>query len=102
VEVRLKQKIKLPKLSKKIFPYDFYVCHWIDINSNCSWESLNTVKQSVPTICITTGWLVGTENNCHKFVGDINFDDDKTLGDCGNTTTIPAQNIIKLRKVKLW
>lgn len=98
----MKSKIKIPKLTKNIFPYDFYVAHWIDINSNCTWENIHTVKQYIPTVCISTGWLVGTENGCHKFVSDINFDDETTLGECGNTTTIPTQNIIKLKKVKLW
>lgn len=98
----MKSKIKLPKLTKKTFPYDFYVAHWIDINSNCTWENINTIKQYLPTICISVGWLVSTDNDCYKFVSDINFDDETTIGDGGNTTTIPSQNIIKLKKIKLW
>lgn len=93
---------KLPKLNKKNFNYSFYLVYWIDINSTCTWENLKTIDNYLPTTCITTGWLVSTKNNCHKFVSDISFEDNGTVIEVGNTTTIPNQNIIKMKKVKLW
>ena len=97
----MKSKIKIHKLTKKIFPYSFYLAHWIDCNSTCSCESLKSIKNFKPTICISTGWLVSTNNNSHTFVSDVNFDEDGTIGDCGNTTTIPTVNIIKLTKIRM-
>ena len=47
--------------------------YWIDINSTCTWENLKTIDNYLPTTCITTGWLVSTKNNCHKFVSDISL-----------------------------
>ena len=94
----MKSKIVIPKLTKKLFPYNFYLAHWIDTNSSCTWESIKTIKNYKPSICISTGWLVSTNNNSHTFVSDVNFNDDGTIGDCGNTTTIPSVNIIKLHK----
>ncbi len=93
---------KLPKLNKKNFNYSFYLVYWTDINSTCTWENLKTIDNYLPTTCISTGWLVSTKNNCHKFVSDISFEDNGSVIEVGNTTTIPNQNIIKMKKVKLW
>ena len=97
----MKSKIKLPQLNKKDWPYKFYLAHWYDTNSTCSWETIKTIKNYKPSICISTGWLVSTNNNSHTFVSDVNFNDDGTIGDCGNTTTIPSVNIIKLTKIRI-
>ena len=64
-------------------------------------ENIKTIKNYKPSICISTGWLVSTNNNSHTFVSDVNFNDDGTIGDCGNTTTIPSVNIIKLTKIRI-
>ena len=95
-------KRKLPKITIKNFPYKYYLTYWVDINSTCTWENLKTIDNYLPTICISTGWLVSTKNNCHKFVSDISFEDDGAVNEVGNTTTIPNQNIIKMKRINLW
>lgn len=98
----LKEKTNYPRLTKKIFPYNFYLAYWIDTNSNSSWESLDFIKNSKPSICITAGWLVSKKNNCYRFVADISFDENnEAITDCANSTTIPTYNIIKLIKIKV-
>jgi len=97
----LKSKTKLPTINKNNFPYKFYLAYWIDTNSTSTWENLESIKRNVPSICITTGWLVSTNNNSHTFVGDVGFNDDGSINECGNTTCIPSQNIIKLKRIKI-
>lgn len=97
----MKSKPKIPKINKKQFPYKFCLAYWIDTNSSSTWENLESIKKSIPSICITTGWLVSTDNNSHTFIGDLSFNDDGSISECGNTTCIPSQNIIKLKRIKI-
>ena len=47
-------------------------------------------------------WLVlKADNDTHVIAGDVNFNDDGSLGDVGNVTTMPTVNVLKL-KVTLW
>ena len=97
----MKSKIILPEINKDNFPYKFYLAYWIDTNSTSTWENLEQIKRSKPSICVTSGWLISTNNNSHTFVGDVSFNEDGSIGDCGNTTCIPSQNIIKLTKIRI-
>jgi hypothetical protein len=54
-----------------------------------------------PTICISTGWLIKKDKDVHIIVADVNFEDNGTLGDVGNITTIPSSNVLKIRKIRL-
>ena len=80
---------------------DYYFCWWLDINSDASWLTQDKAKTTKPTICLSTGWLISTNNNCHRIASDYNFNDDGTLGDIGGVTTIPTRNVIKLTKIKI-
>ena len=80
--------MKLPTITKKTLDAKFVLCHWLDINSDASWMSLEKAKTSTPTICVSTGWLIKQDKNVHILCGDINFEDDGTLGDVGNVTVI--------------
>ena len=71
-----------------------------DINSNSAWLNLKEAKNSKVTICITAGWLIRADKDVHIIVGDVNFEDNGTLGDVGNITTMPTVNVIKIRKIK--
>ena len=37
----------------------------------------------------------------HIIAGDVNFNDDGTLGDVGNVTTMPSVNVLKIKKVSI-
>ena len=93
--------MKLHKITKKIINAKFVLCHWLDINSDASWMSLEKAKASTPTICVSTGWLIRADKNVHVLVADINFEDDGTLADVGNVTVIPTMNVIKKKVLKI-
>jgi|TARA_A100001388_G_scaffold268782_1_gene244293 hypothetical protein len=98
---KLKSKIKLPQIDPDDFPYKFYMCWWSDIISDSGWNTLNHISKSKPATCITMGWLISTKNNKYVFVGDINFNDDGTVNEGGNSTVIPKSNVLKLKEIKL-
>ena len=96
-----KKKIILPDIDEYDFPYKFYKCWWKDIISSENWEDIKTIQKSRPAICITTGWLISTKNNIYVFIGDVSFNDDETITQGGNATTIPKSNILKLKEIKI-
>ena len=93
--------MKLHKITKKVINAKFVLCHWLDINSDASWMSLEKAKASTPTICVSTGWLIKADKNVHVLAADINFEDDGTLADVGNVTVIPTMNVIKKKVLKI-
>ena len=97
---KLKAKIKLPDIDEYDFPYKFYKCYWKDIQSDSSWSSLTTIKKFQPAICITMGWLLSTSKGNYRFCSDVNFNEDGTINEGGNSTVIPKTNILKLKEIK--
>ena len=96
-----KKKLNLPEIQENDFPYKFYMCWWRDICSTSFWDSLPNLKKSKPAVCITMGWLISIKKQNYVFIGDINFNDDGTINEGGNTTVIPKSNILKLKEIKL-
>mgnify|MGYP000256141781 FL=1 len=47
------------------------------------------------------GWLIHSSKHKFVFVGDINFNDDGSVNEGGNSTVIPKSNILKLKEIKL-
>ena len=101
IKKKMNKKTKLPILNKHILDADFVQLWWSDINSDSSWMSLAAAKKSTPTICISTGWLIKKSGGIHVIAADLNFNDNGSLGDVGNVTTIPTNNVIKVTKIKL-
>ena len=97
----LKNKLKLPDVDEYDFPYKFYKCWWSDIISDSSWQSLSAIQKSKTAVCITMGWLIHNSKNKFIFVSDLNFNDDGTINEGGNSTVIPKSNILKLKEIKL-
>jgi hypothetical protein len=93
--------MKLPTINKKILDEPFVHCCWNDINSSAIWTSFLEAKASKVTICITAGWLLRADKDVHVIAGDVNFNDDGTLGDVGNVTTMPSVNVLKIKKVSV-
>ena len=93
--------MKLPTINKKILDAPFVHCYWKDINSSAIWTSLKEAKASKVTICITAGWLLSTDKNVKVNAGEVKFNDDGTLGDVGNVTTMPSVNVLKIKKVSV-
>jgi len=97
----LKNKLILPDADESNFPYKFYKCWWSDIISCSSWSSISDIKKSKTAVCITMGWLVHTSKEKLIFIGDINFNEDGTVNEGGNSTVIPKSNILKLKEIKI-
>jgi hypothetical protein len=93
--------MKLPTITKKVLDAPFVSVHWKDINSNSSWLGLKEAVASKVTICISNGWLIKADKDVHILASDVNFNDDGTLGDVGNITTMPTVNVLKIKKIKL-
>jgi hypothetical protein len=98
---KLKSKLVLPDIDADDFPYKFYKVWWSDIVSDSSWSTLTHIAKSKPAICITMGWLISTKNNKYVLVGDINFNEDGSVNEGGNSTVIPKSNVLKLKEIKL-
>ena len=97
----LKTKIKLPDIDENDFPYKFYKCWWSDIIFDSSWSPLQHIKKSKTAVCITMGWLIHSSKDKFVFVGDINFNEDGSVNEGGNSTVIPKSNILKLKEIKI-
>ena len=97
----LKTKIVLPDIDENDFPYKFYKVWWSDIISSPNWETIPQLKKSKTAICITMGWLLSTNKNTYVFIGDVNFNEDGTINEGGNSTVIPKSNVLKLKEIKL-
>ena len=93
--------MKLPTINKKILNAQFVSLYWKDINGSAEWVSLKDAVNSKITICISNGWLLKADKDFHVLASDVNFNDDGTLGDVGNVTTMPTVNVLKIKKVKL-
>ena len=93
--------MKLPTINKKILNAQFVSLYWKDINGSAEWVSLKDAVNSKVTICISNGWLLKADKDVHVLASDVNFNDDGTLGDVGNVTTMPSVNVLKIKKVKL-
>ncbi len=93
--------MKLPTINKKILNAQFVSLYWKDINGSAEWVSLKDAVNSKITICISNGWLLKADKDVHVLASDVNFNDDGTLGDVGNVTTMPTVNVLKIKKVKL-
>jgi len=93
--------MKLPTINKKILNAQFVSLYWKDINGSAEWVSLKDAVNSKVTICISNGWLLKADKDVHVLASDVNFNDDGSLGDVGNVTTMPTVNVLKIKKVKL-
>jgi hypothetical protein len=96
-----KKKLLLPEIQESDFPYKFYMCWWSDIVSDSSWSPLPQIKKSKTAVCITMGWLISTTNKKYVFIGYLNFHEDGTVNEGGNSTIIPKSNVLKLKEIKL-
>lgn len=93
--------MKLPEITKQVLNAPFVKVYWKDINSNSSWLNLKDALKSKVTICITAGWLIKADKDVHIIVGDVNFEDNGTLGDVGNITTMHSVNVLKVKRIKV-
>jgi len=95
----VKKKRNLPKLS--IFPHEFVIIYWVDIESDSGWRQLEDVYKDVLPICVSSGWLVKADDEVTRLVSDFNLDSDGKIAEVGSTTIIPTCVIREIIKVNI-
>ena len=91
-------------LKKSPPKHKIVICFWEDILSSCSWENLDTIKQSLPAICWSVGYLVRKDEEVTIITSDLTVDEKNgkfVIEEGGNTTTIPTKNVLKLYEIPL-
>ena len=94
-------KIKLPKLTKKKFPYQLVVCYWEDIVGDASWADIVDIQKAKTAVCCSVGWLVKQDEKTTIVISDFIFEDNSTIKQGGGYTTIPTKNVLSIKKIKL-
>lgn len=80
---------------------DLVLCWWEDINTDPNWVDIKEAELNKPTICISSGWIISSDEGCYRIAADFNFDSEKEIEDCSGVTTIPICNVIQLIKIEL-
>ncbi len=91
-------------LQKSPPKYKIVICFWEDILSSCSWENLETIKQSHPAICWSVGYLVKKDHEVTIITSDLTVEEKNgnyVIEEGGNTTTIPTKNVLKMYEIPL-
>ena len=95
------KKVKLPTIDKKNFPYELVMAYWEDIVGSCEWSEIPDIKKSKTAICCSFGWLVEQNENTTVIMADFIFEDNNKIKTGGGNTTIPTNNIIHIKKIKI-
>ena len=101
--LKLLSKYKIPSFQKETFPEvnDFVFIHWVDANSSAEWTEIKKAKKTKLSNCLSTGWLINKNATEVTVMSDLTWDDDGSIKEGGNTTTIPMSNVIQINKLKL-
>jgi len=95
------KKIKIPKASKKNFPYTLNLVYWEDIVGDSSWVDIVDIKKTKTAICCSVGWLLKHDTDTTVIMADYSFEDNKEVRQGGNFTTIPTKNVLSIKRIKL-
>lgn len=79
----------------------YKILWWKDIVSDATWVSYEEAIKCKPAICISTGWILKKTKDVCIIASDLNFDEAGEIQDVSNVTTIPIQNIIKIKDIKI-
>ena len=94
-------KRKLPEINKKNFPYDLVVAYWEDIVGSCEWSDIPDIKKAKTAICCSFGWIALHNDSKTIIMSDFIFEENGKIKTGGGYTTIPTQNIIQIKKIKI-
>jgi len=95
------KKIKIPKASKKNFPYTLVLCYWEDIVSESNWADIIDIKKANTAVCCSVGWLIQQDDKVTIIMADYSFEDNKDVKQGGSYTTIPTKNVLSIKKIKI-
>lgn len=101
--LKLLSRYTIPSFQTETFPEvdDFVFIHWVDANSSAEWTEIKKAKKTKLSICLSTGWLINKNATEVTVMSDLTWDDDGSIKEGGNTTTIPMSNVIQINKLKL-
>lgn len=104
-----KEKL-MKKLLKKVLQwiatsppkYKFVFVLWEDANSDSSWNELSTIEAMLPTICMSTGFIIKQSEDAMILASDFTTDyknGDYVISEAGNTMVIPSKNVLKVVQI---
>ena len=102
----------MKKLLKKVLQwiatsppkYKFVFVLWEDANSDSSWNELSTIEAMLPTICMSTGFIIKQSKDAMILASDFTTDyknGDYVISEAGNTMVIPSKNVLKVVQIPL-
>ena len=97
-----RRKIKInTKAIREIDRYPLVEVHWHDVCSDPSWQSLDACKKAKLPACVTKGHLLTQTKGLTRIFGDYSLADKDTgrIEEIGNTTLIPNNLIIEIKKI---
>ena len=94
------KKNKLPIIDKKNFPYELAMVYWEDIVGDASWAEIPDIKNSNTAVCCSLGYVVLNNDKKIVIMSDFIFEDNGKIKTGGGYTTIPTQNVLKIKKIK--
>lgn len=96
----IKRRITINKKSKDWKArYPLVEITWVDIMSDSSWASLQSVhKLELPT-CVTKGHLITQAKGITRVFGDYSLDKENNIEEVGNVTIIPNSVIKDIKKL---
>ncbi len=97
----MSKKIKIPKASKKNFPYTLNLVYWEDIVSDSSWADIVDIKKAKTAICCSVGWIIKQDADRTIVMADYAFEDNREVKEGGTYTIIPTKNVLSIKKIKI-
>mgnify|MGYP001457922067 FL=1 len=102
----------MKKLLKKVLhwistnppKYKFVFVLWEDANSDSSWNELSTIESMLPTICMSTGFIIKQSEDAMILASDFTTDyknGNYVIAEAGNTMVIPSKNVLKVVQIPL-
>ena len=102
----------MKKLLKKVLhwistnppKYKFVFVLWEDANSDSSWNELSTIEGMLPTICMSTGFIIKQSEDAMILASDFTTDyknGNYVIAEAGNTMVIPSKNVLKVVQIPL-
>ncbi len=81
--------------------FDKVIISWLDINScDSAWNTEEDLKELVPAMCTTIGYLYEDNDNFIKTFATYSIDPITNEMDVGDAVVIPKGVIIKLQKLE--
>ena len=89
------------KAGMKPINFDKVIISWLDINScDNAWNTEEDLKDLVPAMCTTIGYLYEDNDNYIKTFATYSIDPITNEMDVGDAIVIPKGVIIKLQKLE--